>query len=45
MQGGRAQITRICTITGNMGALKSATQIGGYRVSGVTLRRLQRVMR
>ena len=29
MQGGRAQITRICTITGNMGALKSATQIGG----------------
>ena len=29
MQGGRAQITRICTITGNMGALKSATQVGG----------------
>jgi hypothetical protein len=28
MQAG-AQITRICTITGNMGALKSATQIGG----------------
>ena len=29
MQGGRAQITRTCTITANMGALKSTTQIGG----------------
>lgn len=35
MQGGRAQITRICTITGNMGALKSATQIGGSRATTV----------
>ena len=36
MQGGRAQITRICTITGNMGALKSATQIGGSRATVAT---------
>jgi hypothetical protein len=32
MQAG-AQITRICTITGNMGALKSATPIGGSRAT------------